>query len=95
MKAILTGAGLEPEAVVWGWPFLRLYDDLFLKRVNRRRLHHEGEIKSDAALSTVSALGKRRWLVAMVRTVFGVDRLFDGAPWGVGLLFTARKRPTN
>jgi SAM-dependent methyltransferase len=91
MKGILAGAGLEAEALVWGWPMLRLYDDLFLKRVNRRRLQHDGGIESDAALSTVSALGRRRWLVSAVRTVFGVDRLFDGLPWGVGLLFAARK----
>jgi SAM-dependent methyltransferase len=36
----LTGAGLEVEVRVWGWPLLRLYDGLFLKGVNRRRLQH-------------------------------------------------------
>ena len=91
MEEILACAGLEPEAVVWGWPMLRLYDDLFLKWVNRRRLQHDGEVGSDLSLSTISALGRRRWLVAMVRSVFGIDRLFDGLPWGVGLLFAARK----
>jgi SAM-dependent methyltransferase len=91
MKELLAGAGLEPEAVVWGWPTLRLYDDLFLKRVNRRRLRHEGSVESDPALSKVSALGEKRWLVSAVRTVFDIDRLFDGLPWGVGLLFAARK----
>jgi SAM-dependent methyltransferase len=91
MNEILAGAGLEPETVVWGWPILRVYDDLFLKRVNRRRLQHDGAVESDPALSTVSALGRRRWLVAVVRSVFGIDRLFDGMPWGVGLLFAARK----
>jgi SAM-dependent methyltransferase len=91
MKKILAGAGLESEAVVWGWPMLRLYDDLFLKRVNRRRLRHEGSVDSDPALSKVSALGEKRWLVSAVRTVFRVDRFFDGLPWGVGLLFAARK----
>jgi ubiquinone/menaquinone biosynthesis C-methylase UbiE len=91
MKEILSGAGLKPEAVVWGWPMLRLYDDFFLKRVNRRRLRHAGAVETEPTLSTVSALGRRRWLVAVVRTVFSFDRLFDGAPWGVGLLFSARK----
>jgi SAM-dependent methyltransferase len=91
MEEILRGAGLDPEVVVWGWPLLRLYDDLFLQRVNRRRLHHDGAVESDPSLSTVSALGRRRRLVALVRTIFGLDRLFDGAPWGVGLLFAARK----
>jgi len=92
MRGILTSAGLEPEVVVWGWPLLRLYDDFFLKRVNRRRLQHNGEVESDSTLSTVSALGRRRWLVGLVRSIFGLDRLFDGAPWGVGLLFAARKK---
>jgi SAM-dependent methyltransferase len=91
MRSILGAAGLRPDVLVWGWPFLRLYDDLFLKRINRRRLDHDGEIQSDPALSTVSALGRSRWLVAAVSSVFALDRLFDGAPWGVGLLFAARK----
>jgi hypothetical protein len=77
--------------VVWGWPVLRLYDDLFLKRVNRRRLEHDGAIESDSALNTVSNLGRSRRLVAIVGAIFGFDRLFDGVPWGVGLLLAARK----
>ena len=92
MKEILTSASLEPEVSVWGWPLLRLYDELFLKRVNRRRLHHDGAIDGDSKLSAVSALGRKRRLVALVRSLFEFDRLFDGSPWGVGLLFAARKR---
>ncbi len=92
MRGILTAAGLKPEVDVWGWPLLRLYDEFFLKPVNRRRLLHDGAVDGDPALSTVSSLGRRRWLVALVRSVFGFDRLFDDAPWGVGLMFAARKR---
>ena len=92
MTAMLEGAGLEPEATVWGWPLLRLYDDLFLKRVNRRRLESSGTVDDDPALRRVSGLGRRRGLVALVRTLFTFDRLFDGSPWGVGLLFAGRKR---
>jgi ubiquinone/menaquinone biosynthesis C-methylase UbiE len=92
MKRILTEAGLQSEVMVWGWPLLRLYDELFLKRVNRRRLLHDGAVDSDPALSTVSSLGRKRWLVALARSAFSFDRLFDGAPWGVELLFAARKR---
>jgi SAM-dependent methyltransferase len=92
MEALLGSAGLDAEAVVWGWPLLRLYDDLFLKRVNRRRLHSSGTVDADPALRRVSGLGRRRRLVAFVRFLFGLDRLFDGLPWGVGLLFSARKR---
>ena len=92
MKAILVRAGLEPEVDIWGWPLLRLYDDFFLKRVNRRRLHHDGTVEYDPTLSSISALGKKRRLVALVRLLFGFDRLFDGSPWGVGLLFAGRKK---
>jgi len=92
MEAILVEAGLEPEVTVWGWPTLRLYDDLFLKRVNKRRLQLDGTIDDDRALSRVSGLGRRRWLVSAVRSVFSLDRLFDGLPWGVGLLFSGQKK---
>ena len=91
MEEILVEAGLEPEVTVWGWPMLRLYDDLFLKRVNRRRLRLDGPVDDDRALSRVSGLGRRRWLVSAVRSIFGFDQLFDGLPWGVGLLFAGRK----
>ncbi|MGD8439152.1 MAG: class I SAM-dependent methyltransferase, partial [Holophagae bacterium] len=102
MVELLTDAGLEPEVTVWGWPVLRIYDDVFMRRVNRRRLHHDGAIDDDPTLARVSGLGTKRWLVNLVRGAFTIDRLFDGAPWGVGLLFAARKphdtnrgRPAN
>jgi SAM-dependent methyltransferase len=94
MERVLSDAGLDPRVTVWGWPVLRLYDDLFLKRVNRRRLATEGSVDHDPHLRRVSGLGRRPWLVRLVRTVFEFDRLFDGAPWGVGLIFTGRK-PTR
>ena len=91
MEEILATAGLEAEVTVWGWPMLRIYDDLFLKRVNRNRLRAVGPVDDDPALRRVAALGKRRWLVALVRSLFAADRVFDGCPWGVGVLFAARK----
>jgi SAM-dependent methyltransferase len=91
MTEMLTAAGLDPEVTVWGFPVLRLYDDVFMRRVNRRRLHHHGALEDDPALARVAGLGQKRWLVNLVRGLFNVDRLFDGAPWGVGLLFKARK----
>jgi SAM-dependent methyltransferase len=92
LTGTLDAAGLEAEVRVWGWPVLRLYDGLFLKPVNRRRLRQQGAIEQDPALATVSAFGRRGWLVTVVRSIFSLDRLFDGVPWGVGLLFAARKR---
>lgn len=92
LEARLRGAGLEPRLQVWGWPLVRLYDGLFLKRINRRRLVHEGSTDTDAALRSVQGLGGKRWLVRLVTWLFNVDRLFTGVSWGVGLLFTARKK---
>ena len=94
LTAVLGRAGLEADVTVWGWPVLRLYDAVFLQRINRRRLRHDGPVDHDPALRRVAGLGRRRYLVALVRSVFELDRLFDGAPWGVGLLLAARK-PTR
>ncbi len=90
---LLDEAGLEPRVTIWGWPVLRLYDALFLNRLNRRRLCSQG-LATDRTLQAVSGLGRRRWLVRLVQAAFACDRLFDGAPWGIGLLFKARK-PTR
>lgn len=91
MAELLADAGLEPHVRTWGWPVLRLYDGLFLKRVNSRRLKTDGPPEKDPSLRRVSGLGQRKWLVAAVRSAFEIDRLFDGVPWGVGLIFAARK----
>jgi SAM-dependent methyltransferase len=91
MTELLADAGLDPHVRVWGWPIQRCYDGLFLRHVNRRRLRSDSPIERDPALRRVSALGSRRWLVALVRMAFEVDRLFDGVPWGVGLIFAAQK----
>lgn len=91
MELILREAGLEPAVKVWGWPFLRFYDGFFLKKVNRRRLKTLGPAEQDPALRKISRLGRHRRLVGLVKAVFSLDHLFDHLPWGVGLLFVARK----
>jgi hypothetical protein len=91
MTALLEGAGLEPSVRTWGFPVVRLYDALFLKRVNRRRLETDRPLEADPSLRTVQRLGRKRWLVALVRTAFSIDRLFGRIPLGVGLIFSARK----
>lgn len=90
MEELLADAGLQPSVTVWGWPILRLYDDVFLKRVNRRRLKNPS-IDDDPSLKRVSQLGRRRVLVRIVQSAFALDRAFDGVRWGVGLLFVGRK----
>jgi len=90
MESLISGAGLKASVTVWGWPILRLYDDLFLKRINRRRLK-TASIEDDASLKRVSQLGRRPFLVRVVQAAFNFDRLFDNVRWGVGLLFIGRK----
>ena len=95
MEQLLQSAGLRPDEVtVWGWPVLRFYDRVFLTRVNRRRLDHGGAVGDDATLRAVAGLGRRRLLVKAVQMLFAIDRPFDGLPWGIGLLFAARKPST-
>ncbi len=90
MEELLAASGLQPTVITWGWPVLRLYDDLFLKRVNRRRLK-AASIDDDSSLKRVSSLGRKAFLVKIVKAAFNIDRLFDNVSWGVGLLFVGRK----
>ncbi len=91
MHDLLIQAGLEARVATWGFPLVRLYDELFLKRVNQRRLETNRPIEQDRQLTWVQRLGSTRWLVRLVRTAFGIDRLFSGSRRGVGLLFSGRK----
>jgi hypothetical protein len=52
-------------------------------------------VKSDPKLEMVASLGRRTALVRLARSAFALDRIFDGVPWGVGLLFAAHKRATS
>jgi len=90
-ERLLTGAGFEARVTTWGWPVVRLYDGLFLKRVNRRRLRSRSGVEADPALRTVAGAGRSRLLIKMVRAAFSLDRLFDGSARGVGLLAVARR----
>jgi len=91
MQQLLGSACLKAKVTVWGWPILRVYDGLFLRRIQGRRLRHQGPNEADPSLRRVERMGRRRWLVKLVRTVFELDRLFDGVTWGVGLLFVAER----
>jgi SAM-dependent methyltransferase len=91
LKGLLVSAGFDPKVSGWGWPLVRLYDALFLRRVNRRRLQTDGPVAGDAPLRVVAAVGSKRWLVWLVRAAFNAERLFPGARFGVGWLFRASK----
>ena len=91
MRDLLGAAGFQPQVTTWGFPIVRAYDGLFLKRVNRRRLRIDGPLDEDRPLRAVAGLGRRRGLVRAVLAAFSLDGLFDGTPWGVGLFFVARR----
>lgn len=88
----LEHAGFEPRVRDWGFPLVRTYDALFLRQVNRRRLELPGPATTDRKLRLVARIGRWRWVVALVRTLFAFDRLFDGSGKGVGLWYFARRR---
>ncbi|MCG6963697.1 MAG: methyltransferase domain-containing protein [Acidobacteria bacterium] len=91
VEGLLASAGLAATVSGWGWPLVRLYDALFMKRVNRRRLCTDREVAEDTPLRAISALGRKRWLVRLVRMAFSVERVFPGAGYGVGWLYRASK----
>ncbi|NOZ93465.1 MAG: class I SAM-dependent methyltransferase [Acidobacteria bacterium] len=91
MQPLLENAGLEGRARWWGWPMTRLYDGLFLKRINRRRMVSDGPTEADPALRTVGRMGRSPLLVRTVKAILSLDRLFLGTPGGVGLVFSANK----
>jgi SAM-dependent methyltransferase len=78
------------KATFWGFPVVLTYDTLFILPMNKRRAKRN--IDEDPALRSIAKAGKSRALVAIVRAVFAVDKLFEWLPFGPGLLLVARKR---
>ena len=78
------------KARFWGFPVVLAYDTFFLLPMNKRRAARN--VEEDTALQSVARAGRSRTLVALVRAVFSVDRLFEWIPFGPGLLLVARKR---
>jgi SAM-dependent methyltransferase len=77
------------KARYWGFPFVLVYDTLFLLPMNKRRARRR--VQEDTALQSVAKAGRSRALVSVVRSVFSIDRLFGWVPFGPGLLMVARK----
>jgi SAM-dependent methyltransferase len=78
------------KAKYWGFPVVLTYDTLFILPMNRRRARKS--LDDDAALRSIAKAGRSRALVAIVRAVFAIDKLFEWLPFGPGLLLVARKR---
>ncbi|MFN3412671.1 MAG: class I SAM-dependent methyltransferase [Thermoanaerobaculum sp.] len=87
----LRHAGFRARVTDWGFPLVRLYDALFLRRVNRRRFEISGPAAQDSKLRWVARVGRWRWVVVAVRWLFAFDNVFEGSGGGVGLLFFAQK----
>lgn len=81
------------RAKYWGFPIVLTYDTLFLLPMNKRRAR--SNISEDTALTTVANVGKRKWLVNLVRAIFSIDRIFSFVPFGPGLLLVAQKRAAS
>jgi hypothetical protein len=77
------------KASFWGFPIVLLYDTIFLLPMNKRRARRD--VESDRGLQSIARAGRSRWLVAVVRAVFSLDRLFSWIPFGPGLLLVAKK----
>jgi SAM-dependent methyltransferase len=78
------------KATFWGFPVVLTYDTLFILPMNKRRARRN--VDEDPALRSIAKAGNSRALVAIVRAVFAVDKLFEWLPFGPGLLLVARKR---
>jgi SAM-dependent methyltransferase len=77
------------KASFWGFPIVLLYDTIFLLPMNRRRSRRD--VETDRGLQSIARAGRSRWLVAVVRAIFSLDRLFSWIPFGPGLLLVAKK----
>ena len=90
LKRMFAEAGFEIEkASYWGFPVVLTYDTLFLLPMNKRRARKG--VDEDAALRSVAAAGRSRFLVRLMRAFFAIDRLFTFVPFGPGLLLVARR----
>ncbi len=76
----------------FGFPLVRLYDALFLRRLIRRRADTAAVEARSPIVAFARRAGKSRLLVRLATAVFGLDRLFDWARLGVGWTLTARRR---
>jgi len=91
LGALFRRAGFDiARLTFWGFPFVLLYDTLFILPMNRRRAKRAEA--NDSALRTVAKAGRARWLVQLVRATFSLDRMFGWLPFGPGLFLVARKR---
>ena len=90
LRALFAGAFAIEKAKFWGFPVVLTYDTLFILPMNKRRAKRS--VEEDPALQSIARAGKSRALVAIVRAVFAVDKLFEWLPFGPGLLLVARKR---
>ncbi|HEY4641709.1 MAG TPA: class I SAM-dependent methyltransferase [Thermoanaerobaculia bacterium] len=91
LRSLFQSAGLKvAKASYWGFPIALIYDFVFLRPMNRRRAKHD--VNRDAMLGSIQRAGRSKLLVAFVRALFAIDRLFSWLPYGPGLLLVARKQ---
>ena len=78
------------RCVHWGFPLVRLFHSMvYLPMVRRRFLC--SPTGGAASRGPLPAWMRSRGLHRLVAALFSVDRLFEGTPWGIGLLLVAEK----
>ena len=90
LEALFTRNGFETVAVhYWGWPLAYLFHyALYLPWLER---HHQLD-GVDRAQSVSTRVGVSPWVSKGLALAFRLDNLFNGLPYGIGLVGCFRKK---
>jgi len=92
LTALFSAAGFsEMNCRSFGFPIVRLYDALFLRRMIRQRASSHAKGKEGRLVSFARQAGRSRLAVQAVIAIFQIDRLFEKLPRGVGWTLTAAR----
>ena len=84
LVSVLEAAGFRVEACrAFGFPIVRVYDALFLRKMIRARAGGDRG-KGSGLVAFARRAGRSRFAVELVTALFSLDRLFGGSDLGVG-----------
>jgi ubiquinone/menaquinone biosynthesis C-methylase UbiE len=85
LRGLFEGRGFVVRRLFrWGFPFTRLYHRWAYLPMLKRKL-----AAGDAPAAKLT--GWKRWAARLFESVLRIDRLFEGAPWGIGYVLVASK----